>query len=73
MTLEELKTEAKKLGYKVTKIPPFDCSCYAPYPNKTQKHKNGRWKCVDDYEKIDYQPKSKCGPCTHCKKATKSD
>ena len=30
----------------------YDCSCWWHYPNEHHKHKNGKWKCVDDYECI---------------------
>lgn len=26
------------------------CSCYLDYPNERQKHRNGKWKCIDEYE-----------------------
>jgi len=29
-----------------------ECSCWAKYPNPMHKNKNGKWKCVDDYECI---------------------
>ena len=50
MTLEELKAEAKRQGYRLQKIPDYDCSCYMPYPNERHRHRNGKWKCVDRYE-----------------------
>lgn len=28
------------------------CTCYMDYPNTCHIHKNGKWKCVDDYECI---------------------
>lgn len=47
----------------------YDCSCYAEYPNKAHLNKNGTWKCVDRYEKVeDWQPKSIYGCKTHCRK-----
>lgn len=52
MTKEELKVEAKKLGYIVVKKPYYQCSCYCSYPNINHEHKNGKWKCVDNYECI---------------------
>ena len=52
MNEEELKAEAKKLGYVVTKKPIYQCSCYMPYPNECHKNKNGKWKCVDKYNNI---------------------
>ena len=29
-----------------------ECTCYMQYPNECHKHKNGKWKCVDNYECI---------------------
>ena len=29
-----------------------ECSCWVKYPNPNHKKKNGKWKCVDDYECI---------------------
>ena len=29
-----------------------ECSCWVEYPNPMHKNKNGKWKCVDDYECI---------------------
>ena len=29
-----------------------ECSCWVKYPNPMHKNKNGKWKCVDDYECI---------------------
>jgi len=29
-----------------------ECSCWVKYPNPMHKGKNGKWKCVDDYECI---------------------
>lgn len=29
-----------------------ECSCWEKYPNPLLKRKNGKWKCVDDYECI---------------------
>ena len=66
MTEEELKAEAKKLGYVVAKKPIYQCSCYMPYPNECHKNKNGTWKCVERYRPIKvehkwwYQPLTKC-------------
>ena len=67
MTIDELRREALKLGYKLYKIPPFDCSCYMPYPNERKNYAN-RWVCKDRYEPIDYPQRSKYDPCTHCRK-----
>ena len=52
MTVEELKEEARKLGYNIAKKPVYDCSCWAKYPNKYVRKGNGKWKCVDCYEPI---------------------
>ena len=27
-----------------------ECSCWVKYPNPMHKGKNGKWKCVDQYE-----------------------
>lgn len=37
-------------GYKLVKIPPYQCSCYRDYPNENHRRKNGHFKCVDVYE-----------------------
>jgi len=66
MTKEELKTEAKKLGYVVAKKPIYQCSCYMPYPNECHKNKNGKWKCVDKYKPIKFECKSGYTPITKC-------
>ena len=70
---KELKEEALKKGYRLCKIPEYQCSCYVPYPNINHKNKNGRWKCVDDYEPMDYTPRSKSFPITHCKRKEKRE
>ena len=45
----------------------WDCSCWAHYPNKSHKHKNGHWKCVDDYICIrDLIDGRYYDACTHC-------
>ena len=28
------------------------CSCWREYPNQSHKHRNGKWKCVDQYKCI---------------------
>jgi hypothetical protein len=68
MTEEELKAEAKKLGYTVAKKPCYQCSCYMPYPNINHKNKNGKWKCVDNYRPIKFERKWWHGPMTRCEK-----
>ncbi|MBR2255900.1 MAG: hypothetical protein IJ899_00880 [Blautia sp.] len=70
MTLEELKAEAKRQGYRLQKIPDYDCSCYMPYPNERHRHRNGKWKCVDRYEPADPEHQYQCWnmPCTYCRK-----
>lgn len=66
MNDEELKAAAKKLGYVLVKKPCYQCSCYLPYPNESHKQKNGRWKCVDRYEPIEFDRKSLYSPITKC-------
>lgn len=51
----------------------YDCSCWRHYPNEHHKHKNGKWKCVDDYECIrdlvdERATTSGYNCCTHCRK-----
>ena len=68
MTLDELRAEAEKLGYRLAKIPDYDCSCYRQYPNEGHKHKNGCWKCVDRFERIeDYKPRNQYSIVTKCR------
>ena len=55
MTLEELKAEADKLGYRLTKKPDYTCSCVAEYPRTP--------KCLSH----EFVRKSK-GGWTYCKK-----
>lgn len=52
MTINELRAEAEKLGYRLQKIPDYDCSCYIEYPNPNHMRKNGTWICIDRYENI---------------------
>ena len=66
MTEEELKVEANKLGYMVTKKPIYQCSYYMPYPNECHKNKNGKWKCVDKYRPIKFERKWCHNPMTKC-------
>lgn len=66
MTEEQLKDEAKKLGYTVVKKPCYQCSCYMPYPNINHKHKNGKWKCVDKYRPMKFMRKRGNTPQTKC-------
>lgn len=69
MTINELRAEAEKLGYRLQKIPDYDCSCYIEYPNPNHMRKNGTWICIDRYENIkDYEPRTIYSPITHCKK-----
>lgn len=68
MTEEELKAEAKKLGYVLIKKPEYQCSCYCQYPNKNHKHKNGHWKCIDKYRPISMERKYDTRPVTYCKR-----
>ena len=71
-TVDEIKKEAAKHGYRLQKIPDYDCSCYMPYPNIRHKHRNGKWKCVDRYEPSKHKPKYSCYhmPCTFCNRKT---
>lgn len=68
MTEEELKAEAASNGYRICKIPAYQCSCYMPYPNENHKNRNGSWKCNDKYEQIKFKQSSKYGPITKCKR-----
>lgn len=67
MTEAELRAEAKKLGYVLVKKPCYQCTCYVPYPNKSHRYKNGRWKCVDEYRPIKFEHKGH-QPLTRCQK-----
>ena len=73
MTEEELKAEAKKLGYTVAKKPCYQCSCYCTYPNINHKNKNGTWKCVDKYRPIKVVRKWWHRPLTYCQRIAKSE
>lgn len=66
MTEEELKAEAKKLGYVVMKKPCYQCTCYKPYPNESHKRKNGKWKCVDNFRPVKFNDKWLSRPTTYC-------
>ena len=66
MTEDELRAEAKKLGYTVAKKPCYQCSCYMPYPNINHKNKNGTWKCVDRYRPRKFERKWWHIPMTKC-------
>lgn len=68
MTIEELQLEAKKKGYRLCKIPEYQCTCYMEYPNHCHKQKNGHWKCVDDYEPIKFKRKGLHNPMTRCRR-----
>lgn len=68
MTEEELKAEAKRLGYTVVKKPCYQCSCYMPYPNELHKNSKGTWKCVDKYRPIKCERKWWHQPMTKCVK-----
>lgn len=47
----------------------YQCSCYWEYPNPMHRHNNGKWKCVDNYEKCeDWKPKSVYSCKTHCRR-----
>ena len=72
MTLEELKAEAARHGYRLQSKRNYDCSCYMPYPNERHRNRNGSWKCVDKYEPSDYKASGKYfNPCTYCIKNVK--
>ena len=73
MTETELKEIAKAMGYTVSKKPCYQCSCYVSYPNKSHKHKNGTWKCVDKYKPIKFERKGWYMPMTKCVKITESE
>lgn len=66
MTEKELKIEAEKLGYKIIRKPCYQCSCYAEYPNKAHKFKNGNWKCVDKFKPIKHKRINNFSPVTKC-------
>jgi len=57
MTLPELKEEAKRQGYRVAKIPPYDCACCLEYPRKAR--------CLETHEPI---PPTKPWQKTHCRR-----
>lgn len=43
--------ECVKNGKKVeTDLDKIECTCWVDYPNESHKFKNGKWKCVDNYE-----------------------
>jgi len=67
MTVEELKEEAKKMGYVLKKESCYQCSCYCSYPNINHKRTNG-WKCVDKYKPIKFERKHRHQPKTRCVK-----
>lgn len=66
--IDELRTEAKRKGFRLCKIPEYQCTCYMEYPNKNHKHKNGHWKCVDNYEPIKFKRIGESFPMTRCRK-----
>lgn len=68
MTEEELKAEAKKLGYNIAKKPCYQCTCYCHYPNINHKKPNGKWKCVDKYRPIKFERKWWHRPLTRCER-----
>lgn len=52
----------------------YQCSCHIEYPNENCKFKNGKWKCVDKYEKVeDWKPKGICSCKTHCRLKPKNE
>ena len=58
-SLEALKRQAAKYGYKLTKMPDYSCSCVAEYPRTTR--------CAESHE---FVRKSK-GGWTYCKRRDK--
>lgn len=70
-TIEELKAEADKLGYRIVKKPDYDCSCYSTYPNESCKFKNGKWACIDKYRPIEKKRRSEYSPVTYCERIKK--
>lgn len=54
----------------------WDCHCWCKYPNEHHKHKNGKWKCVDDYECVRdlVEPLTNYyDQATHCKRRKKNE
>ena len=72
MTEEKLRAEADKLGFSLVKKPNYQCSCCVPYPNKGYKHKNGKWKCVDNFRPIEFERRTHC-KTTRCVRITERD
>lgn len=62
MTVDELRTEADKLGYKLQKIPSWNCQCLVPYERRL-KETNGHEYC----KQATYIGTSKLG-YTHCQR-----
>ena len=60
MTLDELRAEAKKHGYRLAKVPPYTCMCLCPYPRNER--------CAERYEPVPSK-----GQYTHCRKKEKND
>ena len=56
MTLEELKVEAYKQGYRLTRLPWYDCRCAMPYPRKAR--------CAEFYREV--KKDGYKGGFTHC-------
>ena len=47
----------------------YQCSCYMEYPNISCKKANGKWICVDKYEKVEgWKSPRKHGCKTHCRR-----
>lgn len=47
----------------------YDCSCHVEYPNQYHKKANGKWICVDKYEKVeDWKPTGVMSCKTHCRR-----
>lgn len=69
--IAEMGAECRKLVEQMERREKkkYNCSCFAEYPNKSHILKNGSWKCVDQYEKVeDWKPRSLYGCTTHCRK-----
>lgn len=60
MSLEEIKQAAKEYGYKLTKIPDYDCACYRDYPNKPR--------CLECFYPIKFKQIRSGGKKTRCKR-----
>lgn len=59
MTLEELKAEAKRQGYRLAKLPPYTCICCAEYPRTPR--------CAETHEPVPSKG------MTHCRRKEKEN